>query len=150
MRAVIQRVRKASVSIADKVVGEIGVGLCIFIGIETTDTTADAAWLAQKIVHLRLFADERGIPNIDLLGANAALLVVSQFTLFASYKKGNRPAYLRAARPETAVPLYEYFIAELEKESGKKVEKGVFGADMQVLIQNDGPLTILIDTQNKE
>ncbi len=150
MRAVVQRVRKASVSIADEVVGEIGVGLCIFVGIEAADTTAEAAWLAQKIVHLRLFADERGIPNIDLLDGNAAMLVVSQFTLFASYKKGNRPAYLRAARPETAIPLYEYFIATLEKESGKKVEKGVFGADMQVLIQNDGPVTILMDTQNKE
>jgi len=150
MRIVIQRVSEASVSVGGKTKSEIGLGLLVLLGIEHTDTTKDADWLCAKLTGLRVFADEAGQMNIDIQTAGGSFLVVSQFTLHASTKKGNRPSYIRAARPEQAVPLYEYFIEKLKELSGCEVYTGEFGAEMKVRLVNDGPVTILMDTANKE
>ncbi len=150
MRAVIQRVSKASVSIEGKPVSVIGSGLLILLGIEESDTPADAEWLSGKIVRLRIFRDREGRMNLSLADTGGELLVISQFTLHASTKKGNRPSYVRAAKPETAIPLYEAFVEKLEAVSGRPVKTGEFGAYMQVELINDGPVTILIDSRSRE
>ena len=150
MRAVIQRVSEASVRVDGQVTGSIGKGLLVFLGIEDADTTADADWLSAKIVNLRLFNDADGIMNLSVQQVEGNILLVSQFTLHASTKKGNRPGYSKASRPEHAVPLYEHMILQLEKDLGKKTATGIFGADMKVQLINDGPVTILIDTKNRE
>ncbi len=150
MRAVIQRVSRASVSIGGVVHSEIGKGLLILLGIEETDTDQDIEWLAGKITRLRIFDDEAGVMNLSVKDIDAEAIVVSQFTLHASTKKGNRPSYIKAARPETAIPLYEQFVKQLETELGKSVGTGEFGAMMNVELVNDGPVTIIIDTKNKE
>jgi D-tyrosyl-tRNA(Tyr) deacylase len=150
MRAVIQRVSCASITIGGQRASEIQNGLLILLGIEETDTSEDVEWLAGKIVRLRLFNDEAGVMNRSIQESGGDLLVVSQFTLFASTKKGNRPSYIRAARPETASPLYESFVQKLSSELGKPVKTGQFGADMKVTLTNDGPVTILIDSKNRE
>ncbi|WP_026808474.1 D-aminoacyl-tRNA deacylase [Arenibacter latericius] len=150
MRAVIQRVAQASVTVEGELISEISNGLLVLLGIEETDGEEDIVWLSKKIANLRIFNDEEGVMNQSLLQQDGELIVVSQFTLHASTKKGNRPSYLKAAKPDTAVPLYEGFIAQIEKDLGKKVGTGVFGADMKVALINDGPVTIQIDTKNKE
>jgi D-tyrosyl-tRNA(Tyr) deacylase len=150
MRIIIQRVTKAQVHIDNKLFSEIGNGLLILLGIEDADIEEDINWLAQKIVNLRVFNDENGVMNISLLDANADILLVSQFTLFASTKKGNRPSYIKASRPEFAIPLYEKMIAKLEELLGKKIATGSFGADMQISLTNNGPVTIMIDSKMKE
>lgn len=150
MRAVIQRVSTASVTIDGDLKSAIGNGFLILLGVEAADTQEDADWLAKKIVQLRVFADEAGLMNKDIKEADGDILVVSQFTLHASYKKGNRPSFIRAARPEQATPLYEYFIKQASELLDKPVYSGSFGADMKVALVNDGPVTILMDTQNKE
>jgi D-tyrosyl-tRNA(Tyr) deacylase len=150
MRTVIQRVSKASVRVEEKVTGEIATGLLVLLGIEDTDTDDDIQWLSNKIINLRIFNDETGVMNKSLLDVGGDILLVSQFTLHASTKKGNRPSYIRASKPDIAVPLYEKMIAQLEKDSGKKIQTGIFGADMKVELLNDGPVTIVIDTMNKE
>jgi D-aminoacyl-tRNA deacylase len=150
MRAVIQRVSRATVSIGGRIKSSIGPGLLVLLGIEEADSGEDIEWLSAKIVALRIFNDEAGVMNISLKDDGGELLLVSQFTLHASTKKGNRPSYIRAARPETALPLYEQAIARLGNELGKAVHTGEFGADMQVELLNDGPVTILIDTNNRE
>lgn len=150
MRAVIQRVSKASVTIEGIKNAEIGKGLLILLGIEDADTEEDIAWLSKKIVNMRIFNDEAGIMNESLLDQNADAIVVSQFTLHASTKKGNRPSYIKAAKPEVAIPLYERFIKKMEQDLGKKVGTGEFGADMKVELLNDGPVTIMLDSKNKE
>lgn len=150
MRCVIQRVSKASVTIAGDVKSSIGNGLLVLLGVEEADTQEDIEWLTGKIARLRIFPDDQGVMNLSLTDSGGDLLVVSQFTLFASTKKGNRPSYIRAARPETAIPLYEEFVRRMELELGKKVGTGEFGADMQVELVNDGPVTIWIDTKDKE
>jgi len=150
MKAVIQRVSTASVSINGHLHAVIGKGYLVLLGIATADTTEDALWLCKKIAALRVFADEAGLMNKDLKEADGAVLVVSQFTLQASYKKGNRPSFIQAARPEQAVPLYEYFLAQMALHCEREIASGVFGADMQVALVNDGPVTIIMDTHNKE
>jgi D-tyrosyl-tRNA(Tyr) deacylase len=150
MKAVIQRVSRASVKIEGDTVSEIGNGLLILLGIEDTDGPGDIEWLSRKIVNLRIFNDAEGIMNESLLDVKGDAIVVSQFTLHASTKKGNRPSYIKAAKPDVAIPLYENFIRRMEKDLGKKVGTGVFGADMKVDLLNDGPVTILVDTKNKE
>ena len=150
MRTVIQRVKEASVKVDGKVTGAIDNGLLILVGIEDADTQEDIEWLTKKIVGLRIFDDENGVMNLSVMDIAGGLLAVSQFTLMASTKKGNRPSYIRASKGEYAEPMYEKFCQALEKESGKKVEKGIFGADMKVSILNDGPVTIIMDTKNKE
>ena len=150
MRVVIQRVLQASVSIGGTVTAAIGPGLLILLGVCEEDGTEDIEWLVRKIAGLRIFDDEAGVMNIDVRDAGGDALVVSQFTLMASTKKGNRPSYIRAARPEVAIPLYEQFCLSLEAALGKPVPTGTFGADMQVSLINDGPVTICIDTKNKE
>ena len=150
MRVVIQRVLEASVSISGAVTAVIGPGLLVLLGICEEDGPADIDWLVKKIAGLRIFDDENGVMNVDVRDAGGEALVVSQFTLMASTKKGNRPSYIRAARPEMAIPLYEQFCASLEGALGKPVPTGTFGADMQVSLINDGPVTICIDTKNKE
>ena len=150
MRAVIQRVKEASVKVDGKVMGAIDNGLLILVGIEDADTQEDIEWLTKKIVGLRIFDDENGVMNLSVMDIGGGLLAVSQFTLMASTKKGNRPSYIRASKGEYAEPMYEKFCQALEKESGKKVEKGIFGADMKVSLLNDGPVTIIMDTKNKE
>ncbi len=150
MRAVIQRVQKASVAIDGKIKSSIGTGLVVFLGIEEPDLPEDADWLSGKISRLRLFRDKQQVMNLSLNDVGGDVLVISQFTLHASTKKGNRPSYIRAARPETAIPLYEKFIDQLKKDTGKKVLTGEFGAYMQVELVNDGPVTIMIDTKNRE
>lgn len=150
MRAVIQRVSEASVTIHGKVSGKIGHGLLILLGIEEADDQSDVEWLSGKISRLRIFNDKQGVMNLSVTDVNGELLVVSQFTLHASTKKGNRPSYIRAAKPEIAIPLYESFIRRLQEDTGKQVQTGEFGAYMQVALINDGPVTILIDTKNKE
>jgi len=150
MRTLIQRVSEASVQIEGKIHGEIEKGLLIFLGIEHEDTKEDADWLIQKITGLRIFSDEEGKMNLSSSDINGQFLVISQFTLHASTKKGNRPSYIKAARPETAIPLYEYFIEQLKINSKAKVATGVFGADMKVALVNDGPVTIWIDSKNRE
>mgnify|MGYP003636036684 FL=1 len=150
MRATIQRVTTASVTVDGKVISKISNGLLIFLGIEDADTVDDIKWLSNKIVNLRIFNDEEGVMNLSLQQEEGEALVISQFTLHASTKKGNRPSYIKAAMPEIAIPLYESFVVQLEKDLGKKVGTGVFGADMKVALLNDGPVTIQIDTKNRE
>ena len=150
MRIVIQRVSKASVTIAGKVKSAIGKGYLILLGIEETDSSADVDWLVRKVIGLRVFDDEQGVMNRSIMDAGGEVLVISQFTLFASYKKGNRPNWLRAAKHEISVPLYEEFCQKLSQELGKPVGTGEFGAYMQVELLNDGPVTICMDTKNKE
>jgi D-tyrosyl-tRNA(Tyr) deacylase len=150
MRAINQRVTQAQVHIDGKLFSEIGNGLLVLLGIEDADSEEDINWLAQKIVNLRVFNDENGVMNISLIDANFDILLVSQFTLFASTKKGNRPSYIKASRPEFAIPLYEKMIAKLEELLSKKIATGTFGADMQISLTNNGPVTILIDSKLKE
>lgn len=150
MRVVIQRVTSASVTIDGMKKSEISQGLLILLGIENNDTEEDISWLCKKIVNLRIFNDENNVMNCSVKDVNGDMLVVSQFTLHASTKKGNRPSYIRAAKPDTAIPIYEKFVQLLETESGKSIQTGEFGADMKVALLNDGPVTILIDTKNKE
>jgi D-tyrosyl-tRNA(Tyr) deacylase len=150
MRAVIQRVSSASVTIAGSVRSSIHTGLLVLVAVEVADTAEDIEWIAGKIVRLRIFSDDAGLMNRSVPEAGGDILVVSQFTLFASTKKGNRPSYIRSARPEIAVPLYEQFIAKLAAELGKPIHTGEFGADMQVSLVNDGPVTIQIDTKMRE
>ena len=150
MRAVIQRVNKASVTIDAKIHSSIGVGLVLFLGIEDADTADDIEWLSGKIVNLRIFNDENGVMNVSVKDINGDILVVSQFTLHASTKKGNRPSYIKASKPEIAIPVYEKFIKQLSHDLGKVVQAGIFAADMKVELVNDGPVTIVIDTRNRE
>jgi D-tyrosyl-tRNA(Tyr) deacylase len=150
MRAVIQRVAKASVTIDEKIHNKIGMGLLVLLGIEDTDTTDDIEWLSGKIINLRIFDDADGVMNESVKDKNGELLLVSQFTLHASTKKGNRPSYIKASKPEIAVPLYEKMIQQLSSDLGKEIGTGVFGADMKVELLNDGPVTIVIDSKNKE
>lgn len=149
MIAVIQRVTEGSVKINGEVKGQIALGLMVLLGIEEADDASDIEWLSRKIVNLRVFADEKGVMNRSLVEVGGDLLLVSQFTLHASTKKGNRPSYIKAAKPEIAIPLYEDFIAALEKELGKSIQTGEFGADMKVALVNDGPVTIIIDSKNR-
>lgn len=150
MRTVIQRVTSASVSIGGEVVGQIGKGVMLLLGITPEDTQQDADWLVGKISKLRIFDDANGVMNLSLQDTGGDALVVSQFTLMASYKKGNRPSYIRAASPAVAIPLYEYFVAQLQQALGRPVPTGRFGADMQVSLTNDGPVTIVMDSKNPE
>ena len=150
MRVVIQKVTQASVSIENKIVASIDKGLLVLVGIEDGDTNEDIAWLSSKIVNLRVFDDDNGAMNLSVKEVEGEVLIVSQFTLHASTKKGNRPSYIKAARPEVAIPIYEAFIKQVESLLGKRVPTGQFGAMMQVSLCNDGPVTILIDTKNKE
>lgn len=150
MRVVVQRVLEASVTIEGTVKSRIGTGLLILLGIEEADTKEDMDWLVRKIVNLRIFNDDNGVMNRSVQEVGGELLVVSQFTLFASTKKGNRPSYIRAAKPEYSIPMYEAFVAHLESVSGMPVQTGTFGADMKVGLLNDGPVTILIDSKAKE
>ena len=150
MRSVIQRVSEASVKIDGKINGTIKKGLLVLVGIEDTDTAEDTEWLSNKIVNLRIFDDGDGVMNLSVIEVKGEILVVSQFTLHASTKKGNRPSYIKASKPEIAVPLYEKFIEQLEFNLVTPVQTGVFGADMKVSLINDGPVTIIIDTKNKE
>jgi D-tyrosyl-tRNA(Tyr) deacylase len=149
MRAVIQRVSSANVSIDNLVVGKIKKGLLILLGIHTDDTLMDVKYLASKIYQMRIFNDTEEKMNLSVQDINGSLLVISQFTLFAATAKGNRPSFIQAARPETAIPLYEAFLTELESLSGKRLERGIFGADMKVSLTNDGPVTIIIDSKEK-
>lgn len=150
MRAVIQRVSSAKVVVEEETVSGIGPGLLLLIGIEDTDNEEDIEWMAKKILQLRIFNDRYGVMNLSVTEVNGELLVVSQFTLHASTRKGNRPSYLRAARPGLAVPLYEKFVELLESASGRKAGRGIFGAHMEVSLVNDGPVTIIIDSKNKD
>jgi D-tyrosyl-tRNA(Tyr) deacylase len=150
MRAVIQRVSGASVSINGKIHSQIGRGLLVLLGIEDADTVEDIEWLGAKIVNLRIFNDENGVMNISVADCDGEILLVSQFTLHASTKKGNRPSYIKASKPEFAIPVYEKMISQLSKDLGKPVQTGEFGADMKVELVNDGPVTIVIDTKNKD
>ena len=150
MRVVIQKVTEASVSIENQTVASIDKGLLVLVGIEDGDTNEDIAWLSSKIVNLRVFDDDNGAMNLSVKEVEGEVLIVSQFTLHASTKKGNRPSYIKAARPEVAIPIYEAFIKQVESLLGKRVPTGQFGAMMQVSLCNDGPVTILIDTKNKE
>lgn len=150
MKTVIQRVTKASVTIGGEIKSSIENGLLVLVGIEDADTAEDIVWLSNKIINLRIFDDENKVPNISVKDIDGNVLLVSQFTLHASTKKGNRPSYIKASKPDHAVPLYEKMIAQLEKDLGKKIFTGEFGADMQVSLLNDGPVTICIDTKNKE
>jgi len=150
MRAVIQRVEKASVVILEKEIAKIEQGLLVLLGIEIEDTKEDALWLASKIAALRIFSDEKGVMNKSITESGGEVIVVSQFTLHAKTKKGNRPSYIKAARPELAIPLYQQFKEDLALAIGRQVQSGEFGADMKVSLINDGPVTIVIDTKNKE
>ncbi|MBS1747303.1 MAG: D-tyrosyl-tRNA(Tyr) deacylase [Bacteroidetes bacterium] len=150
MRTVIQRVSEASVSVDKKIVGEIKNGLLVFLGIEDADNKEDIEWLSSKIVNLRIFDDGNGVMNVSVKDVEGDILLVSQFTLHAATKKGNRPSYIRASKPEIAIPLYEQMIAQLGTDLGKKIQTGIFGADMKVKLLNDGPVTIVIDTKAKE
>lgn len=150
MKVVIQRVTKASVTIGNIKVASIQKGLLILLGIVNEDVQDDINWLVRKITNLRIFNDENGVMNTSLLDINGEVIVVSQFTLHASTKKGNRPSYIKAAKPEVAIPLYETFVSTLENEISSKVQTGQFGADMKVELLNDGPVTIIIDSKNKE
>ncbi len=150
MRVVIQRVSEASVTIDQKVNGQIGNGLLVLVGIEDADTLEDIQWLSNKIVNLRIFNDANGVMNCSVKDINGDILVVSQFTLHASTKKGNRPSYIKASKPTIAIPLYESFKQVITEELGKPIQTGIFGADMKVALLNDGPVTITIDSKNKE
>jgi D-tyrosyl-tRNA(Tyr) deacylase len=150
MRILIQRVKKASVTIEGKVISLINNGLLLFIGITEDDTQEDIQWLTKKVANIRLFDDENGIMNLSVMDVDGDILAVSQFTLMASTKKGNRPSYIKAAKPEISVPLYEQFCTEMELAVNKPIKRGVFGADMKVELLNDGPVTIFIDSKNRE
>ncbi|MDP4250341.1 MAG: D-aminoacyl-tRNA deacylase [Bacteroidota bacterium] len=150
MRAIIQRVTHAGISIDGLLRSSIGRGLLVLVGIEDADGVEDIQWISHKIIQLRIFDDGEGVMNRSLLDTGGEILLVSQFTLFASTKKGNRPSYIRASKPGIAIPLYESLIAQMERDLGRKIQTGVFGADMKVELLNDGPVTILIDTKNKE
>ena len=150
MRILIQRVNEASVEIDNEIKSSIEVGLLVLLGIEETDTEADSEWLAGKVIGLRIFDDENGVMNRSVTDVHGDVLVVSQFTLHAMTRKGNRPSYIKAAKPDIAIPMYERFVKALESKLGKKVPTGIFGADMKVLLLNDGPVTIQIDSKNKE
>lgn len=150
MIAVIQRVSKSSVAIEGKVKGAIGPGLLVLVGIEEADGVEDISWLSKKITNLRVFGDEEGVMNKSLLDTEGELLLISQFTLHASTKKGNRPSYIKAAKPDTAIPLYEQFTRQLTADLGKPIQTGEFGADMQVSLLNDGPVTIIIDSKDRK
>lgn len=150
MRVVLQRVSSASVTVSEKIVGEIQKGLLVLVGIEDADIQEDIDWLVTKITQLRIFGDANEIMNLSVEEVNGDVLVVSQFTLHAATKKGNRPSYIKAARPEVAIPIYEKFVITLENKLGKKVPTGIFGADMKVALLNDGPVTIIMDSKNRE
>lgn len=150
MKAVIQRVSHASVTIEGEKVSEIQSGLLILVGFEDSDTQEDIQWLSAKIANLRIFGDEDDVMNLSIKDIGGDIIIVSQFTLHASTKKGNRPSYIKASKPDIAIPLYENFISQMEADLGKKVQTGRFGADMKVALLNDGPVTIVIDTKNKE
>jgi D-tyrosyl-tRNA(Tyr) deacylase len=150
MRAVIQRVTKASVTVDGKINGQVGNGLLVLIGIEDADTDEDIQWLSSKIVNLRIFNDDQGVMNISVKDIAGTILLISQFTLHASTKKGNRPSYIKASKPEIAIPIYEKMIRQLATDLGKEIQTGIFGADMKVELLNDGPVTIVIDTKNRE
>ena len=150
MKAVIQRVLNASVTIDNSTVASIAHGLLVLVGIEDLDTQDDIIWLSQKIVNLRIFGDENQVMNLSVKDSKGDIIVVSQFTLHASTKKGNRPSYIKAAKPEVAIPIYEKFIAQIQTDLGKSIQTGQFGADMKVSLLNDGPVTIIIDTKNRE
>jgi len=150
MRIVIQRVTEANVVIEGKINGEIGNGMMILVGIEESDSDEDIAWLTKKVVNLRIFDDENGVMNLSILDKGGDILLISQFTLHASTAKGNRPSYIKAAKPDISIPIYEKFIKSLESALGKKIATGVFGADMKVSLTNDGPVTIIIDSKRKE
>ena len=150
MRVVLQRVSHASVTVSGEETGRIGKGMLILLGVEDSDTQDDIAWLSRKVLNLRIFNDDQGVMNRSVLEIDGELLVVSQFTLHASTKKGNRPSYIRASKPEVAIPMYEAFMKQLEQDLGKPVAKGIFGADMKVELLNDGPVTIIIDSKNKD
>lgn len=150
MKVVIQRVSQASVTVDEKKVADIQKGLLVLVGIEEADAQEDIDWLVGKIIKMRIFSDENDVMNCSVQDIDGDIIVVSQFTLHASTKKGNRPSYIKAAKPEFAIPMYEKFMQSLEKEFGKKVQTGIFGADMKVNLLNDGPVTILIDSKNKD
>lgn len=150
MRAVIQRVTEASCKVDGNIAGQIGTGFLVLLGIEDADTDEDLQWLAQKIVGLRVFGDDNGLMNKALGDVGGDILLISQFTLFAQTKKGNRPSFIRAAKPATAIPLYEKMLAVLERLTGKKIAAGIFGADMKISLLNDGPVTIIMDTKDKD
>lgn len=150
MRAVVQRVKRASVQISGSLHAAISSGLLVLLGIEDADGADDIRWLSSKLINLRIFNDKNGVMNVSLAESGGDLLLISQFTLFAATKKGNRPSYIRASKPDIAIPLYELVVKQLEKDLGKKIETGIFGADMQVDLLNDGPVTILIDTKQKD
>src|ERR1700756_5005862 len=150
MRAVIQRVTHANCKVDGNITGEIGIGFLVLLGVEDADTDEDLQWLAQKIASMRVFGDENGLMNKALADVNGDILLISQFTLFAQTKKGNRPGFTRAARPEKAIPMYEQMIKMLEELTGKKVATGIFGADMKISLLNDGPVTIIMDTKEKD
>jgi len=150
MRAVVQRVSKASVISNDSLTADIGLGILVLLGIEDSDGEEDIGWLSNKLANLRIFGDENGVMNLSVKDVKGEALVVSQFTLHASTKKGNRPSYIRASKPEIAIPLYEAFVKQLEVDLGQQVGTGIFGADMKVELLNDGPVTLIIDTKNKE
>ncbi len=150
MRIVIQRVSEASVTVAENITGSIGTGLLVLMGVENADTDEDISWLSNKIVGLRIFNDENGVMNLGIKDVSGDILLVSQFTLHASTKKGNRPSYIKASKPDFAVPMYEKMIKQLKTDLGKKIHTGVFGADMKVRLLNDGPVTIVIDSKNRE
>jgi len=150
MRAVIQRVLEASCKVDGEITGQIGIGFMILLGVEDADTDEDLQWLAQKVTGLRVFSDENGLMNKALADIGGDILLISQFTLFAQTKKGNRPSFIRAARPDKAIPMYEKMISVLESITGKKIAAGIFGADMKVSLVNDGPVTITIDTKVRE
>lgn len=150
MRTVLQRVSKASVTVNGEIITSIGNGLLVLLGVEDADAKEDIEWLTQKIANLRIFNDENGVMNRSVMDVDGDIIVVSQFTLHAQTKKGNRPSYIKAAKPDVAIPIYEEFVKILEQKTGKKVGTGIFGADMKVELLNDGPVTIIIDTKNKE
>lgn len=150
MKVVLQRVSSASVTIENKIVADIQKGLLILIGIEDSDNQEDIDWLVGKITKIRIFEDENQVMNLSVKDVDGDIITVSQFTLHAATKKGNRPSYIKAAKPDVAIPLYENFVQQLEKEFGKKIQTGVFGADMKVSLLNDGPVTIIIDSKNRE
>jgi D-tyrosyl-tRNA(Tyr) deacylase len=150
MRIVVQRVSHASVTVEEQISGKIESGLLVLLGIEDADTEEDIQWLSNKIINLRIFNDEQGVMNRSVIESGGDILLVSQFTLHASTKKGNRPSYIRASKPDIAIPMYEKMIAQLEKDMRKKIQTGIFGADMKVALLNDGPVTIVIDSKAKE
>ncbi len=150
MRLVIQRTKRASVTIDEKVKSEIGLGMLVLVGIEDRDSAEDIEWLTNKIINLRIFDDENGVMNKSVKDVDGDILIVSQFTLHASTKKGNRPSYIKAAKPDVSIPMYEQFCSQIKDALGKEIGTGEFGADMKVELINDGPVTIIIDSQNKE